>query len=402
MKLPSRAFVLFSVAAFAAGDLQSQAQPTNEELQLLLAGHDASNTKGAFDMAIDQAEVSEHIAKITAASDSSSELPNAPFNEIVTPLSDPFDVKGADASIGESPNGNPLFGSYDESQGGSNAMPPMEPLPYIQVQPEAPPPIPDNISPLDGDTSKCQGGEITDSSAYYGCHTIEGYLSITNTHLNSLDDFMSIESVDSLPGFDNNGIGILIKGNTVLENIDGLSNLNGKIPGSVVIVDNEQLQNLGGLNGVTTVEGKSTVTGQSIIISNNPQLQNINGLSGLSGALAGSISITNNALLSNVVGLESVISAGNDKNGWSVQVDSNAELLSLSGLNGLQTITGGVHISTNAKLQTVAMQSLTSMGCSTSKNPSKSCSTLKCFTSLVLIPWPDLCVVQLTLKATPS
>jgi hypothetical protein len=178
---------------------------------------------------------------------------------------------------------------------------------------------------------------------------------------------MAIQAISSLSGFDNNGVGLLIQNNAELLNIDGLSNLQGKIPGSIIIADNPKLDNLGGLNAVNEVDGKGTVTGQSITITNNAQLQNVNGLSGITGSLSGSISVTKNAQLTNLVGLESVSSAGSDQSGWSVLVHDNGQLTSLAGLNGLNTISGGVHVSNNTKLQALAMDSLTNMGCSTTK-----------------------------------
>jgi len=338
--------------------------PSSAELKELMAGYDSTNKKGAFDKWVSK-KVSDKVKKL-AWNGGESASPNAPYKEAVTPFADPFDVNGEKANIGEPPNGLPLFGALDEGKN-TPKMPRMEPLPYKYVKPEAPPALPTNLAAVGGDVSKCQGGKIVKAAAYYGCHTIEGYLAITNTDLENLDDFSSIEAIDFLPGFDNNGVGLIIKGNKRMKNIDGLSNLAGKIPGSVVVVDNKQLRNLGGLNGVTTINGASRVTGQSIIIAQNPALENVNGLSGVRGALPGSIAVLDNDKLANIVGFESIISAKADKNGLSIQVDNNGNLESMRGLNGLQSVEGGVRVSGNLVLSDLAMKSLTSIGCSKTK-----------------------------------
>ena len=69
-----------------------------------------------------------------------------------------------------------------------------------------------------------------DASAYRDCSALEGYLSVSGTNLTTLDDFSNIKTIKG--SMDNAGIGLIIVNNPFLRNIDGLSNLEGSLPGS--------------------------------------------------------------------------------------------------------------------------------------------------------------------------
>ena len=70
-----------------------------------------------------------------------------------------------------------------------------------------------------------------DASAYRDCSALEGYLSVSGTNLTTLDDFSNIKTIKG--SMDNAGIGLIIVNNPFLRNIDGLSNLEGSLPGSL-------------------------------------------------------------------------------------------------------------------------------------------------------------------------
>ncbi|WP_420379934.1 T9SS type A sorting domain-containing protein [Gilvibacter sp.] len=116
----------------------------------------------------------------------------------------------------------------------------------------------------------------------------------------------------------------------VESDITDLSPLNGiiSVNGAVEIVNNPLLENLDGLETLTTIP----VGAGDLYISDNPMLNNIQGLSGLSGSVGRNIFIQNNPSLVNLVGLGNVSGPGDDD----LILINNDLLVDLTGLEGMQ------------------------------------------------------------------
>ncbi|WP_271784960.1 T9SS type A sorting domain-containing protein [Aquimarina algiphila] len=120
---------------------------------------------------------------------------------------------------------------------------------------------------------------------------------------------------------------IRIEGNSVLNDIDGLSNLTSFGFGSVSIVNNASLQNINGLSNVRSEVG-------FIRIENNELLENIDGLAGLSSSEfdGGGLIISDNSSLRNVDGLLGITTVLDI-----FTISGNPELENLDGLSNAAT-----------------------------------------------------------------
>ncbi len=136
---------------------------------------------------------------------------------------------------------------------------------------------------------------------------------------------------------------------------------------------NPQLQNISGLNNVTSVGG-------AIIIIKNPSLTGITGFNALA-QVGGAFDVRQNANLTNIEGFVNLTTIGgysyiNDTKAVSIAglsnlqsigsfliLDNNANLISTSFLNNLTTVGGGLAIRNNAQLQNLnGLSRLTSVG----------------------------------------
>ncbi|WP_282080980.1 T9SS type A sorting domain-containing protein [Aquimarina algiphila] len=120
---------------------------------------------------------------------------------------------------------------------------------------------------------------------------------------------------------------IRIEGNSVLNDIDGLSNLTSFGFGSISIVNNASLQNINGLSNVRSEVG-------FIRIENNELLENIDGLAGLSSSEfdGGGLIISDNSSLRNVDGLLGITTVLDI-----FTISGNPELENLDGLSNAAT-----------------------------------------------------------------
>ena len=114
------------------------------------------------------------------------------------------------------------------------------------------------------------------------------------------DDVADLEALRDLSGIggkDSLGYSLSIRGNANLASLAGLRNLAGVLPGALLVLENDKLASLDGLERVTRIDGKAD-DGRSLRIHKNPSLASIAGLSGLRGALPGALSVSVNAELS--------------------------------------------------------------------------------------------------------
>jgi hypothetical protein len=184
--------------------------------------------------------------------------------------------------------------------------------------------------------------------------------SLTIDGNNLLPDLDGLSGLTKIEGY------ISITRNTMLSDISGLSNLTEVE--SVTIADNASLDNLNGLQGLTRING-------GLSISGNPALADINGLSNVT-RIDGFLSISNcdaitslaplssltyvrdqltlqgNPMLASITGLSNLTHIGQfSASGESLTVNYNDVLVSLEGLQGLDTIPGVLTIEGNASLQ---------------------------------------------------
>jgi alpha-tubulin suppressor-like RCC1 family protein/pimeloyl-ACP methyl ester carboxylesterase len=104
-----------------------------------------------------------------------------------------------------------------------------------------------------------------------------------------------------------------------------------------VFIHGASINNLTGLNGITTISGQLIITG-------NPSLSNLNGLSNLNTVESG-VFIQNNSILTNLNGLGNLTSIGGD-----LIIQENTSLINISGLSDNISIAGVLDIWGNTSL----------------------------------------------------
>jgi hypothetical protein len=135
-----------------------------------------------------------------------------------------------------------------------------------------------------------------------------------------------------------------IKGNVTIigDDITDLSGLNGvtSIDGNLYIAGNPDLTSLSGLESLISI-------GESLFIEENPALTNLSGLDMLT-SIGLSLMIYNNNTLSSLTGLESLSSIGQG-----LSIFSNNALLNIEGLGSLISLKGNLFIVQNQVLNSL-------------------------------------------------
>ncbi|MEO9893071.1 T9SS type A sorting domain-containing protein [Aurantibacter sp.] len=169
---------------------------------------------------------------------------------------------------------------------------------------------------------------------YPNCTELSQNLLIQGAGINNLNGLSQITSIT----------GNLIIGGfnlgTSITNLSGLDNLE-IITGKLDINRNSNLETLAGLSKLTEVG--STQVGSGISISLNPSLLNLNGLNGLN-RVNNSFNIQNNVSLTTIDALANLntLILGNF---LTLTIQGNNSLTSLTGLEGISMISGGLVIS---------------------------------------------------------
>jgi hypothetical protein len=177
--------------------------------------------------------------------------------------------------------------------------------------------------------------EVDNFQAVYGpCDTI-GTLIISGDDITSLAGLAGLARVG--------GTLLEISGNNRLENLDGLESLT-TIAGDLRINDNSALINIDGLSSLSMVTIDPVY---KIEISRNAALRNLDGLSSLTG-LAGALIIHLNGSLSNVHGLSNL-----EQVGAILHIAANHTLTELNGLENLTSV-GALGIVNNASLADIS------------------------------------------------
>ena len=192
---------------------------------------------------------------------------------------------------------------------------------------------------------------ITDLSHFSNLERILGSLTIENcdslrnleglNKLKTIGEFVNISynGLSSLEGLEllryvgNGQSEIKILNNSKLEDLDGLIGLFAS--GSLKIISNEALKNVDGLLNYG-------VNNWGIIIRDNQSLQNLNGLSGISNL--------DNLIIDNNDGLKSLEGLGNVESIVNLNIVDNDSLETLIGLEGLLEIDSSFNIINNEQL----------------------------------------------------
>lgn len=193
---------------------------------------------------------------------------------------------------------------------------------------------------------------------YPNCTDIAGYISIGSTEGTDISNLEGLNNITSV----GNGLGIY--NNYLLTNLSGLGNLTsiegsftiGGIPGS----GNDSLVNFTGLENLISVEeffdinfnhALTSLTGLENLISvgalhfwGNSKLQNLEGLDNLT-TVVGRLSIGENFALSSLSNLNNLTTIGGD-----LEIYGNTSLISLSALGNLLSIGGHIWIADNESL----------------------------------------------------
>ena len=125
-----------------------------------------------------------------------------------------------------------------------------------------------------------------------------------------------------------------IESTTALTSLQGLENLVGV--GTLIILSNQQLTSLSGLDRLATVIN-------SMFVTRNPRLTSLEGLGSLVG-IRGSLTISNNQALTSLDGLESFTTIGN------LIVQNNTQLINVNALANLSLVLGTFDVRFNTRL----------------------------------------------------
>lgn len=194
---------------------------------------------------------------------------------------------------------------------------------------------------LDGLT--IDGNNVDNLSPLSVITSVQGNLKILNTinltNLNGLQNLVSIASTERLE----------IKNNSGLTSIASLSSLTGTIPGILEISRNPMLSSLSGLEGITEVQVLRLV---------ELPITNLVGLDNLASCGYFGLSFNNN--LVDLTGMENLETVTNE-----ITIGSNVSLQNISALQNLQsdTLTGRLIIADNPMLSSLeGLEALNSIG----------------------------------------
>jgi len=232
-----------------------------------------------------------------------------------------------------------------------------------------------NLSSLNGlnaleDTGgdfKIQGLEnLTDITALTSLTSVGGALAITDN--DALTDLSGLENLTEANYNGNSLIGVLIAGNELLPNLDGLSGLTD-ITNRLDINFNPNLDNINGLSSLSTVS--------SITLIDNDILQDLTGLEGVNSS---GVKLRDNPALQNLSGLNNITTTGN------LIIDNNTSLTDISALSNTTTVGGNLEILENPNLTTLnGLENLTSVNNSLDIEENNSLTDLSALNNLTSV-----------------
>jgi hypothetical protein len=163
-----------------------------------------------------------------------------------------------------------------------------------------------------------------------------------------------------------NGLILILSDNSVLANINGLQNLAGVLPGGVYIAGNPVLANVDSLVNILGLDGMDSAQ-HAVTIINNGALTDLNGFSGVTGKLPGGIVIEDNDALTTTCGFQNVAEIAADNVGLSVTLVNNAVVEDVC-LSSATNLAGGLMMVDNPSIpNTNKMCKLTHIGADANK-----------------------------------
>ena len=175
-----------------------------------------------------------------------------------------------------------------------------------------------------------------------------------------LHDISGLENLNTV-GKDSQGNSVIVVENQNLDSVKGLRGLQGLLQGAVHISANTALRNLNGMEQVLGIGYDEH--GVSLNITNNDKLESVDGLSGVQGRLNGSVVVMLNPSLAVLSGLQQLSELGADLSGNSLVVKTNAILADMMGFKGLKSVDGAVDVGSNPELQNFnGLNGMTSLG----------------------------------------
>ncbi len=182
-----------------------------------------------------------------------------------------------------------------------------------------------------------------------------GYLQIySNPFLENLSGLQDLEQVDSLIVEGNERLvdltallnlqyvfnELTISRNRLLTSIDPLSNISGSLNGRLFITDNESLETLSGLQGITSA--------RYVSLQNNNSLQDISALSQLT-SVDEFLIIARNDSLTELGGWENLKTIGSF-----LSIEQNQNMSVMPSFSGLETIEGSLFLKNNQSLTSIS------------------------------------------------
>ncbi|MDR6966704.1 hypothetical protein J2X31_000702 [Flavobacterium arsenatis] len=165
----------------------------------------------------------------------------------------------------------------------------------------------------------------------------------------------ALTSIDGLSGLSGTLTNLSIIG-TNISNLDALENITAigtGTTGDLIINDNPLLTDISGLNAITTIN-------RNLEIHNNDALVNLNGLNAVSSINYGYLSIQENAVLEEIDGLQNLTSVGLSGNAEGILIINNTALEHLDGLASLASLKGSFTLRNNTSLLDVSAINITS------------------------------------------
>lgn len=200
--------------------------------------------------------------------------------------------------------------------------------------------------------------------SFLQCIRKVGFLTLTQNTFENLEGLSNIDEIGNLSIIDNSnlinleGIGNVESLNSLLiERCENIINLEGlesliNLNGSLIVKDNLNLQNLNGLNNLTTIPEDLAFNWE---FSDNPNLKNIEALNNINTELSPAISIHN---------CENLEELGTFPNITTITVFSISDNSKIETINCFPNVNRANYISINdcANLNNISFPSITSLG----------------------------------------
>ena len=198
-----------------------------------------------------------------------------------------------------------------------------------------------------------EGDDIVDLVPLGDLVSVGGLFVRRNPLLTTLDGLDGVSSITHA------GSWLSIFGNPLLTDLDGLSSVT-TVSGSLYIGSNVSLTNMDGLSGMTSFAG-------DVEIVDNPELAGVYGLRGLASVhLKGRLVIVRNDALTTLNGLDGIISVGNyylnQGSGGGLVIAGNVSLNTLDGLSSIRSVDGDLRIVNSALQNLNHLSNLTAVG----------------------------------------